>query len=243
MLFDELIEFTRFMARDPDSAPRPLFTTDEVKVVINVTYLGLRDKMRAKNVGHGTKRTYSDSVEDQILYKKPADLVRPVSLELESLGKNLSTSDESDINPVFLTPKEVKESYQAYHGGTLSEAKYVFIQDEHFGIVSPPTAAQAGTKAIRLVYEATSADLSANSDEPILPRPHQPLICYRSAAILLVSKGLDLGDLPGLVNDAERSFIRSLSDNFENLDEVIPAAGLRASRGLRTKMGTIVRSN
>ena len=125
MLFDRIVEFTRFMARDPDSAPRTLFTTTEVKSVINVVYLQTRDKMRAKNVGHGTKRTYADSVDGQVLYAKPPDLVRPVSLELEDLGQNLSTSVEADVNPIFLTPKEVKEAYQAYHQGKLSGATYV----------------------------------------------------------------------------------------------------------------------
>lgn len=238
-----LLTFTRFMARDPAAAPNPLFSDAQVKATINVVYLLLRDKMRAKGVGHGHKRTYADSVADQIFYNKPADMVRPVSLELESLGKDLSSSSEADVNPIFFTPKEGKEALQAYHAGTLSGSTYVFVHDEHYGIVAPPSAAQAGTAAIRLLYEASSAELVSDTDEPILPRPHHPLICYRSAVVLLVAKGLDLGELAGLVNDSERLFIQGLSDNFENLDEVIPAAGLVASRGLRTKTGAIVRSN
>ncbi len=238
-----LVEFTRFMARDPSAAPNPLFTTPEVTSAINVVYLQLRDKMRAKDVGHARKRTYADSVEGQILYTKPADLVRPISLELEPLGKNLSTSAEADVNPIFLTPKESKEALQAYHTGTLGEATYVFIQDTYFGIVEPPTAAQAGTLAIRLLYEASSTLLSADGDEPTIPRPHHPLICYRSAAVLLAGKGMSLGDLPSLIADAERPFLQSLSDQFENLDEAIPAAGLTRSRGIRTKSGSIVRTN
>ena len=238
-----LIEFTRFMARDPSGAANPLFTTADVTSAINVIYLQLRDKMRAKDVGHGNKRTYADSVEDQIFYAKPADLVRLISVELEDLGKNLSSSSESAVNPIFLKPKESKEALQAFHTGKLEGAVYVFMHDTNFGIVKPPTAAQVGTSAIRLLYAASTDLLSVDGDEPTLSRPHHPLICYRAAMVLLAGKGMDLGDLPGLVKDAEIPFLQSLSDNFEYLDEVIPAAGLSRSRGLRTKTGTIVRTN
>ncbi len=238
-----LIEFTRFMARDPSGAPNPLFTTAEVTSAINVVYLQLRDKMRATDVGHGNKRTYADSVADQIFYAKPDDLVRLVSVELETLGKNLSSSSEADVTPIFLVPKEAKEALQAFHTGTLDGAVYVFMHDTHFGIVKPPTTAQAGTAAIRLLYEASTALLSADGDEPTIPRPHHALICYRAAAVLLAGKGLSLGDLPSLISDSEIPFIRSLSGQFENLDEAIPAAGLTSSRGTRTKTGSIVRTN
>ena len=238
-----LTEFTRFMARDPAAAPAPLFTTAEVLSSINVAYLQLRDKMRAKDVGHGNKRTYADSVADQIYYAKPADLVRLISVELEDKGQNLSSSSEADVTPIFLTPKESKEALQAFHTGKLEGAVYVFMHDTHFGIVKPPTSAQAGTAAIRLLYAASTALLSADGDEPTLARPHHPLICYRAAMILLAAKDMSLGDLPGLVSDSEGPFLRSLSDNFEYLDEAIPAAGLSRSRGLRTKTGTIVRTN
>lgn len=238
-----LIEFTRFMARDPAAASNPLFTTAEVLSAINVIYLQLRDRMRAKDVGHGNKRTYATSVENQIFYAKPSDLVRLISLELEDLGKDLSSSSEADVNPVFLTPKESKEALQAFHTGKLEGSVYVFLHDTHIGIVEPPTAAQAGTSAIRLMYAASTALLSSDGDEPTIARPHHPLICYRAALVLLVGKGMSVGDLPGLVRDAEIPFLQSLSDNFEDLDAAIPAAGLSATRGLRTKTGTIVRTN
>ncbi len=238
-----LVDFTRFMARDPAGAPNPLFTTLEVKAVVNLTYLQLREKMGAKDVGHGNKRTYADSIADQMYYAKPSDLERPISVELEDLGKNLATSAQADVNPIFLMPKESKEALQAFETGKLAGATYVFLHDTHFGIVNPPTAAQAGTLAIRMLYQATSAELSADGDEPTIAKPHHPLICYRSAAVLLAAKGLDLGDLPALIKDTEGPFLRSLSDNFESLSEVIPAAGLRSSRGIRTKVGSIARTN
>lgn len=241
-----LVEHTRQLAGDPatdsdgNAVPSQLWATQQVKNFVNVKYLALRDRLRMKGYGHGAKRTYADVVADQIFYAKPADFVRAVLVEVELDGKNLSTGSESDLSPTALKPHYGAEALKEYHQGNLSTSdRKAFIHNEHFGIVPPPDT--GGTKSLRLTYEAASALLSADGDEPVFPRPYHELICYKAAISLRETKNLPTVELRATSDRLEAQAVSAMAEELEDIDYQIPAAG-RVDWGLRTNMGSIKRS-
>lgn len=251
MLFNSgnpnLLDHTRALAGDPatdsdgNAVPSQLWSDQDVKNFINAKYQLLRDRLRMKGLGRGVKRSYTDSVADQIFYAKPADFMRGLVVELEPDGGNLSTSAESDVSPIRLKARYGSESLAEYHQGNLGQDSptRVFIHNEHIGIVPPPST--GGTKSIRLTYEAASSLLSGDTDEPVIPRPYHELICYKAAISLRETKNFPTEELRLSADRLEAQMLSALAEELEDVDYQIPAAG-RIDHGLNTNMGSIKRN-
>lgn len=242
MLFDSgtpsLYSYTADMAGDPTTAPSPMWTEQQVKDAINARYLMLREAMRMKARGHQNKRTYATSVADQLYYANPADLAgKLVLVEIEPDGKDLSS--DTTAAPIILKPFESKEALHGEVTGVVTETKYVFRHDQHFGVVTPPST--GGSNALRITYEAVTTELSADGDEPDLPRQFHRLLCYQAAIELKTQKDYDTSGLERLMAPDLLVFHRNVNEVFEDPDHQIPVAGLQR-RNFRVPFGRMRKS-
>ncbi len=240
MLFNSgnpsLVGRTRHYANDPSTAANPRFADQEVKDAINVRYLELRDLIAVSDDGTARKRAYADGVAvdspDDHFYSLPADFVRRLRVEISSTAKDLSTTlPGSDPDIVVLEPIAYDAALDFYYKSEGTEsARYVFRHDMHFGISPPLTATEAGTKSIRITYEASTTLLSGDTDEPDLPRPHHDVIALGAAMDLLAGQGLPVNDLAAIYTRKERFLVRASGGQVANYDGQIAVAGRKPSR-------------
>jgi hypothetical protein len=231
-----LVSHTRFLVGDPSTAPSSLYSDAEIQAAINLEYIELGELARSLGAGWGAKRTYATSVADQILYQKPDDWVRFISIEIEPDGKDLSS--DSSAAGIYLKPRNESRAMEAYNVTGVSSPEFYFMQDNHFGVVSPVST--GGANALRLTYEAETSSLSNDTDEPFFYSAHHPLICYRAAINLKVSKDLPINNLFPLAEKKELAFIRSMQDTMEHDDIQIPVAG-NILQHTAIKQGRIIR--
>jgi hypothetical protein len=225
-----LVGKTRDLVADPSSAPNPLFGDTEIKEAINLEYLEMRESMRQKSVGHTTKRTYANSVADQLHYSKPTDMVRVRLFELETAGRNLSTTAPASASIAFLDEIPYEQGLELYNSTQLTTSKYLVNSDEHYLIVAPPTV--SGTRSIRITYEAESADLTSNNDEPIFPEQFHLLLAVRAGILLLTSKQEDFSGLELKNRKISSSFERWATEPILNPTGKMRVAGLHTNRGI-----------
>lgn len=184
-----LVSYTRLLAGDDGVSGIRLFSDTQIKQVASEEYVLLRESWRDASTGVLTKVTYLTSVAQQILYGKPADLLKSKLVELATDGSSLALGATSATTPIVqLIPTTAEDAYRLHNGGELSGPEFFFVQDASLGIVSPPEV--GGANAIRLLYEGTSAALVNDTDEPLLPSVFHPLICYETAATLRGSRDL-----------------------------------------------------
>lgn len=233
-----LVGEVRNLLNDPTTNTTEQYPIQEVKDAINDVYLELRDVMRQFDQGHGAKRTYTDSVTDQMFYQYPDDWVRTLEIELSTAGDDLSTLSVPYSDVVFLTPMDEETALRSHVQGYIDSPKYYFHHDLHFGIASPVYT--GGTNGLRMTYEASTLELSLDGDEPDLPRPHQVLIAYKAAISLGMRHGLDVDDLARLAVAKEVRFMKAVQDVFEDMDDQIVVSGLWDDNRL-TKAGTITK--
>ena len=240
MLFNSgttsLLSYTRDLAGDPAAAPSTLFSDQRVKDAINESYLELYDVARQMGVGAGFKRTYSTTVTDQIFYELPTDFMKAILVEVAGDGSDLSTST---ANSTPLKPLDASVALEGYESGAYDETEYYYIHNQHMGIVSPPTT--GGSNAIRLSYEAESAELSETTDEPDIPKTYHSLICYRAAIALRVTLELSSRMLEDIANRKEIRFMRAMHDNVADYEGNFVVAGLQG-KGQVTQFGRLVKN-
>lgn len=200
---ETLITAVRRWANDPSTAANPRFdTAADITPSINVEYLFLRDLLRLPDNGYAKKVTYLDgqaaTTPEDVYYPLPDDYVGRLRVEISTSGANLSTTlPGSQANVKVLTPAGYDRALDHYYvdsGGT-SDIKYVFMMDREFGISTPLTSTEAGTKSIRLTYEASTDELQSDNDEPQIPRPYHDVIAMGAAIRLLIGHDLPIGDL------------------------------------------------
>jgi hypothetical protein len=231
---ESLVTAARRWAGDPSTAANPMFDTeDDVIPSINVAYLDLMDQLRVPGTGWTRKMTYLDgqafSGPDDFFYPLPGDFVGRLRVEISSNGSDLSLATAGSNAVVVLEPAAYDKSLDYYYvgsGGT-SDVRYAFIFGRTFGISTPLTAAEAGTRSIRLTYEASTPQLVEDSDEPDLPRPHHDLIAMGAALRLLVGEGLPIGDLERRYEIGVVRLRRSAWEQMADYDGQIAVAGRR----------------
>lgn len=232
MLYDSgtpsLLTYTRDLAGDPDSAASEIWSEARVKAAINDAYLEMRETARMFHTGPEVKRAYADTVANQLWYELPADFKRMVMVEVESSGVNLSTTKG---NPTVLEPLALQVALDGYQTGAFTALKYVAMGDGHFAVIGPVTT--AGTKSLRITYEAETDALSNDTDEPAdIPEPHQYLICYKAAVSLRASENLEHDNLLRLTLQKERSFRIAMQERYNSDDDQMAVAGLTDQKHL-----------
>lgn len=221
-----LVGYTRDLVRDPSSAPRATFTTQQVKDFINNAYLALRDLARFGGQGTALKIAYDAPVAGQVEYSKPVDFVKLVSCELELAGLNLSTTAPSAANIRILTPADFTAAWQDYQVDRTTEPEFVSIRDDKIAVIAPPAAAAVGTNALRFVYEASTALLSADGDEPVMARPFHDVICLKAASLLLMTLGQTNRALMLMAAQREQEFKETVAEELWDPDGQAVVAGL-----------------
>lgn len=242
MLFNSgnpnLVAQSRLYADDPSTAAQPQWSTQRHKDAINVAYLQLRDLARLIDVGFARKRAYADGVAaddpSDAFYALPADFAGRLRVEISTNGSDLSTTLPADQPSIkVLEVVSWDAAMDAYNLGVETSARYTFIHDQHFGIFPPLSATEAGTKSIRITYEASSVELSGDTDEPDLPRPYHDLIAMRSAINLRMSKDLPIRDLERRYELGVIQFRRAVYTSIEDKDKQMSVAGRNTSRRRR----------
>lgn len=243
MLFNSgtpsLVSQAHEYAGDPTGGPQSLFgasSSQLVKNAINFAYMEMRVMGQLKDVGVAVKRTYATTVAGQIFYQIPADADKLKMVEIETGGQDLTTVAITSASIVVLEPKEEDVAMKLYNAGDVTSTIYLFIHDQHFGIVSPPIAGSVGSNAMRLTYEAASAALSGDTDEPDIPRNHHELIAVKAAIRLLITREMDPSGLAPLHNLLSANYQKSIADQMDRYNAQIPVAGV----GLRGRMGTSI---
>ncbi len=251
MLFNSgdlgLLEATRLFAGDPSTAANPRIADAEWKQLINQEYLMLRDLLRLPGVGWTRKRAYADGVAvdtpDDHFYELPADFVGRLRVEISTNGSNLSTTlPGSSPSIKVLSPVAYDVALDHYNidsGGT-SDIKYVFMHDQHFGISTPLTSTEAGTKSIRITYEASSTALSNDNDEPDLPRPYHIVIAMGAALLGGVADNLEVRDLERRYELSKNRLQQSAWDQIADHDSQMTVAG-RVPTTRYTNIGRVKR--
>ena len=239
---DSLVAWTRALVGDlPTTAPQ-WDTTTEIKIAVNRAYLDLREIARSFGMDATTKRSYADAVASQIYYQKPADIVKLQAVEVSNDGTNLATGSPSSENILYPKPWPAEKALQSYNLESTTEVgSYFFLQDDHFGIVAPPTSTQAGTNTIRILYEASTTELSNDADEPDIFRPYQDLICYRAAIQLKLMRDMEAGDLAAMAREKEERFRMACQDAVAMYEDAVPVQGLR-QQPVAVAVGTVQRT-
>lgn len=251
MLFNSgnraLLATTRRYAGDPSTAANPRLTDQQWKDEINTEYLELRDLVRIGDEGWCRKRAYATGVAvddpSDHFYSLPADFVGRLRVEISTLGADLSTTlPGSDASIQVLTPAgwDVALDHYNLSNGT-SDIQYVFMHDQHFGISTPLTATEAGTNSIRLTYEASTTELSGDTDEPDLPRPHHNVIALGAALRGNLGDGLDIRDLERRYEGARARLLRAVRDRLADYESTIRVSGLPFGRGRISNVGKVKR--
>lgn len=239
-----LIGQTRLYAGDPSTAPVPRLTDAQWKNLINAEYLSLRDVVRVPDVGYSRKFAYVDgaaiSAPEDELYDLPADYVARLRVEVSASGANLSTALPAAAETFSLSSVGYDQALDHYYVDGSTEIKYYAIFDRQFLISAPLTATEAGTKTIKLTYEASTVELSDDADEPDLPRPHHELIAMGAALRGGVADGLDIGDLERRYEIAKVEFRRAAWDTVADYDAQITVIG-RTPTTRSTNIGRVRR--
>jgi len=229
MLFNSgtpsLIDFTRYLLADPSTAAKPMFTDAIYKVFLNVEYLALREVARFVGQGSGLKIAYDDAVDGTIGYSMPADFIRMRSVLLDTAGNDLSGAPSATTATV-LEPVDFALGHRAWQTDELTSPKYYAIQDRVVAILAPPGAAAVGTNSIQFVYEASTAELSGDTDEPTIGRPHHQLICLRAAITMLATKNQENQVLMIREAQAYERFKASASEEAWDPNHMAYVAGL-----------------
>lgn len=233
-----LLTVTREYAGDPSGGPQTLWSIQLVKDAINLSLTEMRADAGLLDVGDAVKRTYADTVADQIFYAKPADFERVITIEIETGGQDLTSVSVSSATITYLEPKEEELALRMHNTGEISAPKYMFIHDQHFGVVSPLATGKTGTNSFRLTYRASSSDLSGDTDEPDVPRNHQELICLKAAMRLKMSRDLDFRDLIPFHNKMADLYKKSVHDQMADYEGQFAVAGL-GNKAMATLFGRI----
>jgi hypothetical protein len=190
-----------------------MWTEQEVKNAINDAYMILMDEARLQETGYGRKRTYSNSVADQLYYDLPDDFMKVVDVEIDVDGNALSASGS---NPIFLKPISATTGFEGYEKGIYTNTEFYTIHsNDYIAIFAPPSS--GGSSAIRLTYEAHSSTLSNDTDEPTFRDPYHYLICYEAAAVLKGS--VDLTLTPEHEGRRQRLYARFMETTSENVQD------------------------
>ena len=230
-----LVSFTRDLMGDPSSAASPIQPTAKVKAFINSAYTEMREEARVFSEGVEVKRSYADTVADQLWYELPADFKKMVLVEVDSVGGDLTASTGA---PVVLEPLALDTALTGYETGSFSEAQYVAMGSGHFALIAPVST--AGSNSLRITYESETTELSADGDEPAFPEPHQYLICYKAAVSLKASDNLEHDDLLRLMLLKQRAFRIAMQERLGDNEGTMAIAGLVDQSHL-TQMGRLVR--
>ncbi len=239
-----LVTQTQEYAGDPAGGPQTLWSAQLVKNAINFAYAEMRATGGLKDMGVAVKRSYATTVAAQIFYQLPADSEKLKMVEIETGGQDLTSVAVTSANIAVLDPKEEDVALRLYHEGTAAEPLYVFIHDQHFGIVAPPAAGSVGENAMRLTYEASTAALSGDTDEPDIPRNHHELIAVKAAIRLRITREMDASDLAPLHNLLSGNYQKAIHDQISR-DEaqiVVAGAGAKGRMGSSVMQGYVKRS-
>ena len=224
---------------DPSGAPRPLFTDAEIKSYLNVWYLTLREEARFVGEGSALKIAYDTAADGTIEYAMPVDFIRLRSTEIDLDGGDLSALAPNAARIKVLEEIDYVQAWQSYQLETLTTISTVSLRDRFIAILSPPDSTAAGTNSIRFVYEASTAELSGDTDEPTLARPHHPTIARMAAVNMLATKGLQNSTLSALASSGHAKFLQAASDEIWAPNSSAWVAGLDDQDSHSQRSGSI----
>ena len=231
-----LVSYTRDLCGDPESAANELWSAARVKAAINDAYLEMREMARVFGEGVDVKRSYADTVADQLWYQLPSDFKELILTEINEDGDDLSGT----ASPVVLKPMAIDTAMEGYETGSFSGSKYVAIASNHFAVVNP--VATGGSNSLRITYEAEPTALSGDTDEPAFPEVHQYLICYKAAFSLKIGDGLSINDLIVPLRHKERAFRIAMQERSFDPEGKMSIAGIMDQPPL-TRSGVLSRNN
>jgi len=234
-----LLGYTRLLLGDPATAPVPLFADATIYSHLNVWYQTMREKARFVGDGSALKIAYDTGVDGTIEYSKPADFVRLREVHVDLDGGDLSALAPNAARIRILDKVDYTEAYNAYQAEELVDIQAVSIRDATIAILAPIGATAAGSNSIRFVYEASTADLSGDTDEPDFARPHHHTICRLAAMDMMVTKNLENSTQANLALRALDEFERYVSDELWQPNSVAWVAGLSDQDTYAQRSGTI----
>jgi hypothetical protein len=224
---------------DPAAAPKVLFTEADIKSALNVRYLELREKARFVGDGSALKITYETGVNGTYLYDLPADFLRLKTVHVDLDGGDLSSIGPGSARIRLLEPQPFENVWDAYQVEKLIETRHVSIFDRQYAILAPIDADSAGSNSIRLVYEAATAELTQDDDEPTISRHFHDVIPRLAAVDLLASKNMDNQTQSNLAFARMREFELSVTEELWSPDSQAYVAGLDDQEEFTQRMGTI----
>lgn len=227
-----LVTQTQRLGGQSANASGTLYATQETKDAINLAYEWLWNHARRLGVGWGVDYSYANSVANQVYYTQPTDVGgKLISVGISLVGDNLSTGT---TNPVtYPQPSSHDVALAGWESNNIStEGAWYFFEygntNKRIGIVAPPTT--AGTNSIQFVYEEELTLLSADGDEPLIPKAFHQLICYQAAIDLRISKGLDINELQFQLERRMKAFEEHVAEPVFDPEYQIPTVG-RATSG------------
>jgi hypothetical protein len=224
---------------DPSTAPKTMFTDAQIKSALNVRYLELREKARFVGDGSGKKIAYETGVNGTYLYNVPADFVRMTSVHIDLDGGNLSSLAPNAARIRILKPTPFENAWDAYQAETLTDIEAVSIFNRQYAILAPVDADAAGTNSIRLVYEAATAEMTGDTDEPTIARPFHDVISRLAAVDLLATKNMENSIQTNIAFARMREFELAASEELWSPDSVAFVAGLDDQDDFTQRQGTI----
>lgn len=226
MLFNSgtpsLITETTKYAIGASTNPSDIHSTNEIKAAINDAYRQLREIARVHGEGQEFKRSYTNGVVNQLWYSLPDGFKRIISVEVERAGRDISSDSAADPQFMEKVPIDVLLEYNS--DGEYSDTRFVGIGDQHFALAIP--LAVGGTNSIRLSYEAQTANLTNDTDEPTVPAVFHSLICKMAALMLRTSVDHPINDLQRLVVFQLSHFKTWAQDRMDDPEDQIAVAGL-----------------
>lgn len=217
-----LVGLTKKFAEGSTANPTTLHTTAEIKEAINDAYQQLREIARVYGEGYEYKRTYATTVADQLWYQIPSDCKRVITVEVDASGLNISSN--SAASPILLEPKAYDVGMELADSASVTSPKYTAIGDDHVAVIKP--VATGGASALRIAYEADTADLTGDTDEPVLPKTFHRLICKLAAITLRTAVDWPVRDLESLTGLQLRQYKIWAQERLYDPEGQISVAGL-----------------
>ena len=223
-----LLSYTRLLLNDESGAANPQWSDAALKAHINRAYLKAKAIGKAYRQGQGLKRTYATGVADQIYYQRPADLTHLEAVEVSGNGSDLSTTAPTSSSVLYAKPWTAEKALEGYNTRYITQvAERCFLGDDHFGIVAPLTATEAGTNSIRILYGASSTELTGDTDEPIMNRDFHDLLCYWAAMRARTSREMDIGELRDEARDLAYEYRIAVQEEMAMYEDDISTVGVR----------------
>jgi hypothetical protein len=141
---------------------------------LNDAYMQMVDAITEVNPDYFTKSATADTVANQQEYDLPSDFERVTMVTVTLAGVTYRFRPLPNITDV-----PIHGQTDANNGYALPDGRYYIVGD-NIGLLPIPD--EAGDENLKLWYVYTPAELSADTDEPVIPKKYHHLIKYGAYA-------------------------------------------------------------